>query len=627
MKKLLGVCMLFIILVFQTAWAQVPVAIQGVAIDSRGVPLPDGNKNITFFLYESADSETPLWSEPQTVPIENGIFRAQLGKVNALDLPFEEKPYWLGMRVGDGEELKPRIQLRAGEDFAAGQNGATPADVRSGSKQAVPDRDGAGVNEDEVVTAEADKLAKTLNPDIVHNDDVIITFSLCVGNDCVNGESFGFDTIRLKENNLRIKFDDTSVAASFPRNDWQIRINDSANGGGSYFAVEDVTGGRTPFRVDAGARANALYVDSQGDVGIGTSTPVTEIHARVGDTPTLRLEQDGSSGFTPQTWDVAGNEAGFFVRDVTNGSTLPFRIRLGAPSSSIDIQADGDVGIGTTSPATDAQLHVVGGDFVLEGGDLHMDNDMVIRFKDTAGTYREVLKYGAGGGVIFTANDQAAGGVMRFLTQPLGGESVRIDAAGNVGIGESAPNVALDVNGDVEVNNVMVHSDRRWKKNINGLENALDTVLRLEGVNFEWRTGEFTGRKFSEGRQVGLIAQEVESVIPEIVQTDPDGFKSVAYTNVTPFLIEAIKEQQQTIEQLRDENKAIRAEVAGIKVTLSQLHSILQLPVGATPALQNSDLRYLDVFKSRVDEYLEGIDANGRPNGSARPIQLNENQD
>ena len=62
-----------------------------------------------------------------------------------------------------------------------------------------------------------------------------------------------------------------------------------------------------------------------------------------------------------------------------------------------------------------------------------------------------------------------------------------------------------------------------------------------------------------------------------------------------------------------------------LESTLSQLHAILQLPVGATPAVQNSDLQYLDVFRSRVDEYLEGVDENGRPEGSARPIELKEN--
>ncbi|MCP4053027.1 MAG: hypothetical protein GY739_08160, partial [Mesoflavibacter sp.] len=173
-----------------------------------------------------------------------------------------------------------------------------------------------------------------------------------------SSESFGFDTLRLKENNLRVHFDDTSSSASFPKNDWRLIANDSSNGGAEYFAIEDSTAGRTPFKVEAGAIANALYVDSDGDVGVGTSNPVVEVHAVDGNTPTLRLEQDGSSGFTPQTWDLAGNETNFFVRDVTNGSKLPFRIRPGAPDSSIDIAASGNVGLGTGSP--DMNLDVEG---------------------------------------------------------------------------------------------------------------------------------------------------------------------------------------------------------------------------------------------------------------------------
>ena len=166
--------------------------------------------------------------------------------------------------------------------------------------------------------------------DFVINDDLIVDGSACIGFDCVNGESFGFDTLRLKENNLRIKFDDTSTIGSFPRNDWQLTANDSANA-------------RTPFTVEANARSHSLYVDDGGRIGSRTSTPSVEIHTIDGDTPTLRLQQDGSSGFAPQTWDVAGNETNFFVRDVTNGSTLPFRIRPGAPSSSIFIDVGGDV--------------------------------------------------------------------------------------------------------------------------------------------------------------------------------------------------------------------------------------------------------------------------------------------
>lgn len=199
-------------------------------------------------------------------------------------------------------------------------------------------------------------VASPAAADFVINDDLIVDGSACIGFDCVNGESFGFDTIRIKENNLRIKALDTSNSASFPTNDWQITFNDSSNGGAEKFSIDDITGGRTPFTIEASAPSHSLYVDSSGRLGLGTNNPVVELHVVDGDTPTLRLEQNGSSGFTPQTWDLAGNETNFFIRDVTNGSQLPFRVRPDAPTSSIDVAADGDVGLGTSSP--DASLHV-----------------------------------------------------------------------------------------------------------------------------------------------------------------------------------------------------------------------------------------------------------------------------
>ena len=191
-------------------------------------------------------------------------------------------------------------------------------------------------------------------------DDLIVDGSIGVGMDAVNGEAFGFDTIRLKENNLRIKFQDTSNSASFPTNDWQITANDSSNGGANKFSIDDIDGGRTPFTILAGAPSHSLFVHNTGRLGLGTSTPVVELHMVDGDSPTMRLQQDGSSGFTPQTWDVAGNETNFFIRDATNGSTLPFRIMASAPKDAFVIAADGDIGIGTASPTEGAQLDVIG---------------------------------------------------------------------------------------------------------------------------------------------------------------------------------------------------------------------------------------------------------------------------
>jgi len=188
-------------------------------------------------------------------------------------------------------------------------------------------------------------------------DDLIVDGSACVGFDCVNGESFGFDTIRMKENNVRLHFDDTSNSASFPQNDWRILANDTSNGGSNYMAIEDSTAGRQIFRVDAGAPANSLRVDSGGDVGVGVSNPVVELHVVDGDSPTLRLEQNGSSGFTPQTFDLVSNEANFFIRDVTNGSQLPFRIKPGADTDALFIAANNNVGVGTDSPSASLEVN------------------------------------------------------------------------------------------------------------------------------------------------------------------------------------------------------------------------------------------------------------------------------
>ena len=205
-------------------------------------------------------------------------------------------------------------------------------------------------------TAAIGLVAGAANAQNLINSNTTIHSSLCVGFDCATTESYGSDTIRLKENNLRIHFDDTSSAGSFPNQDWRIEVNSNANGGGEYFRVVDATASRNIFTLEANAPSNSLVVDDGGRIGLGTATPSVEVHTVDGDTPTLRLAQDGSSGFAPQTWDLAGNETSFFIRDVTNGSTLPFRIRPGSPSQALVIDTDGDVGIGTLTST--AALHI-----------------------------------------------------------------------------------------------------------------------------------------------------------------------------------------------------------------------------------------------------------------------------
>lgn len=116
---------------------------------------------------------------------------------------------------------------------------------------------------------------------------------------------------------------------------------------------------------------------------------------------------------------------------------------------------------------------------------------------------------------------------------------------GSVGIGMS-PGYKLDVAGDVRANAFYYSSDINLKKDINVIPNALDKILQLKGVEFSW--------KKDNRRNIGLIAQDVEKVFPELVHTDQTtNLKSLEYGNLVAPLIEAVKEQQKQIEALKTE--------------------------------------------------------------------------
>ncbi len=131
---------------------------------------------------------------------------------------------------------------------------------------------------------------------------------------------------------------------------------------------------------------------------------------------------------------------------------------------------------------------------------------------------------------------------------------------GNIGIGSLTPSVRLQVAGDIIANSIAGSSDLRFKSNITPIENPLQKVLQLRGVNFDWNKNAFPERSFSESKAIGFIAQEVEKVLPEVVQTEKtvEGYKAVQYDKVVALLVEAIKEQQKQIDGLKLELKKQR---------------------------------------------------------------------
>ena len=111
---------------------------------------------------------------------------------------------------------------------------------------------------------------------------------------------------------------------------------------------------------------------------------------------------------------------------------------------------------------------------------------------------------------------------------------------------------AVEVRGTrIYANNTQLTSDKRLKTDIRPLENALARLMKLNGVTYKWRTDEFKERGFDTKQHAGVLAQEVEAVLPEAVVTGEDGYKSVSYNDLVPLLIEAVKEQQKQIDELK----------------------------------------------------------------------------
>ncbi len=529
-----------------------------------------------------------------TVSAPDGrIFRKEFRAGAAAEFALADKA---GSRLPDGQyiyelRLTPALSAGAKEELAAARGkDDDPEEVRAARKRELPQaivqsggfwivngaaivagsaeegrQRSASVSEPKSAPAlaAANVVMKTqqhhplmiAKPDDVIPDDLIVQGSVCAGLDCVNGEVFGFDTIRLKENNTRIQFEDTS-GAGFPTNNWQIRANSSAGGNANFLAFVDqgASGnsetGTIVFEVDAGAPANALRVSSTGRVGMRTATPVLDLHITTSDTPAHRLEQTNAGGFTAQTWDIAGNEANFFVRDVTGGSRLPFRIRPGAPTSSVDISADGDTGIGIASPAL--RLHAHGPLAGLPATSGTAQNG-IARFSQSVGP--GIIDFGFGGedgfGWIQAGSSTNLATEFGFLINPNGG---------NVGIGTTLPTDTLSVNGTASKPGGgawAVFSDERLKNIKGNFTTGLKAVMQLQPLRYEYKSDNALGIK-SETENVGFGAQSLQKVIPEAVTKNSNGYLMVNNDPIIWTMLNAIKEQQKEIAELKAEVKKLR---------------------------------------------------------------------
>ena len=206
------------------------------------------------------------------------------------------------------------------------------------------------------------------------------------------------------------------------------------------------------------------------------------------------------------------------------------------------------IGIGTT-PLTTLHLAPVGisDGIYVEGNALQSQVDIRLDNNHFLGGHEWILR--STGGTVGTG-----GGKLVIRDKDVGANRIVIDSTGNVGIGTDSPGVELEVNGDIcATGSIGACSDIRYKENIIPVTNITTEFDKINTVYYDWKTTEFPEKKFSDRRQLGFIAQELEQVFPELVHTDKHGFKSVDYAKMSAVLWQALKEQQDKINTLEDQ--------------------------------------------------------------------------
>ncbi len=302
----------------------------------------------------------------------------------------------------------------------------------------------------------------------------------------------------------------------------------------------------------------SFYAFSQ--TGIGTTTPVNkfQVEATVADPLTSGSTRNGhlrlsGTGFTHAVdaglMSTTSNFGSWIQARKSNDYSINYNLFLN-PNG-------GSVGIGNVSPYTTLTVGNASGTIP---GEISLNPT-----SPTAGEGGQItLKKSLQGGTVDWTIDQVGTSSANARFRIFNGNSETSGLAilenGNTGIGTITPSVRLQVNGDIIANSIAGSSDVRFKTNIIPILNPLQKVMQLRGVTFDWNKKAFPEKDFSDKKALGFIAQEVEKILPEVVQTDKstDGFKSVQYDKVVALLVEAIKEQQKQINSLKLELKKIK---------------------------------------------------------------------
>ncbi|MBX3040115.1 MAG: tail fiber domain-containing protein, partial [Bdellovibrionaceae bacterium] len=346
------------------------------------------------------------------------------------------------------------------------------------------------------------------------------------------------------------------------------------------------------------AGSQKMVIQSGGNVGIGTTSPsfqlTNSVQSNVTDSTPIGLAgaktfvwetmaAETNTGYTAAILNSrnAATSNGLLLKttDVSSSTRI-----LTANSNGTDrfiVRADGNVGIGTTAPKE--ALDIRSGHIFHTGGDLlHQFN----------GYYDGAFRYaGYGGGSKYTGHIRfvPATGNISFETSTAAGvvdasavmqTNLSILSSGNVGIGTTGPADKLHVAGDIRVGTGTTgcvkdadgtviagtcSSDARFKTDIEPLGSRLEQVSQLRPVTYKWRSEEFPDKHFGHETETGLIAQEVQQAVPELVAEDEEGYLKVRFTELNIYILQAVKDLYNRILGIEDHQATQDRRIANVE--------------------------------------------------------------
>jgi len=521
---------LLLLLLPATAAAAVPTTIGWQGVVSDGGNLLQGAHDLTFRLYTTASGGTALWTETQTLTLVDGVGEAVLGSVQSLGAVDFAQALWLGVAVDGGAELEPRTELTAVPYALAVDDGAAVTALNGLSG---PVNLQAGTN----VSLDASGNTITINSIGGGGSD---------GDWNISGDDLSLGVpgnVGLGRSNPTHKLDMLTP--------YNVPVSIRMRAGGSWSFIMEQSP-ESVFTLTNGDQRK-FSMDPAGRIGIGTEAPQALLHL---DSPYLAEEillgqDDGAGYFENRSLGVRLSPQKlewYYDINVGGKRAAPFTAGIYADPAAGNFGIDG---FSTWNGGLN-----VNGTLRADGyTEIDSANDVDLRLRNA-------------GALVWTVrNDVSQGNDFQILRSSTGTPALDIDHGNGTwtvggSIVPSTVSWTLGTSGNrwgvVYAMAVDTPSDRRLKKEIRDLDQGLDEVLALRPVSYLWKEHP------EKGTQVGLIAQELREVIPEVVHQadDEQGSLSVEYMALLPVLVKALQEQQALIETQRED---LAVQAAGLR--------------------------------------------------------------